>query len=158
MKNLTFFERILQIIELYNIKSVNSFAKDYLNYDSSEKINRLKNDNKNPSFEILCDIANKFEVINMNWLLTGNPPMLRTQIEQDIQDKEKESRPMTTDERIDTLIRQNESLISVANIAMTSNQRNSETIQILMKYLFRLNNDTKINSKSEDNNNIYMGA
>ena len=63
MKNTTIFERILQIIEFYNIKSVNSFAKDYLKYDSSEKINRLKDGTQRPSFEILEDITNKFEDI-----------------------------------------------------------------------------------------------
>ena len=76
-ENSNFFERILQIIEYHNIKSVNSFAKDYLNYDSSEKINRLKDPNKNPSYEILSDISNKFENIDANWLLTGSGEMLR---------------------------------------------------------------------------------
>lgn len=72
-----FFERISQIIDYYGIKSVNSFALDYLKYDSSEKINRLKRSNTNPSYEILCDIANKFEEIDMNWLLLGLGHMLK---------------------------------------------------------------------------------
>ncbi len=76
-KNTNFFERILQIIEFYNIKSVNSFAKNYLQYDSSEKINRLKKENTNPSYEIIIDISNKFEGINIEWLLTGKGPMLK---------------------------------------------------------------------------------
>lgn len=71
-----FFERIMQIIDYYNIKSINSFAKNYLNYDSSEKINRLKRDNTNPSYEILKDISNKFVDLNMNWLITGKGNML----------------------------------------------------------------------------------
>jgi hypothetical protein len=78
MKNTIFFKRILPIIEFHNIKSVNSFAKDYLNYESSEKINRLKDENKKPSFEILDDISNKFESIDMNWLITGKGEMLRS--------------------------------------------------------------------------------
>jgi len=77
MKNTTFFERILKIIDYHNIKSVNSFAKEYLGYESSEKINRLKDTNKKPSFEILDDISNKFENIDMNWLLTGRGDMLK---------------------------------------------------------------------------------
>ena len=72
-----FFERILQIIEYYNIKSVNDFAKTYLGYASSEKINRLKDSSKNPSFEILQDISNKFEEISPDWLLMGKGEMLR---------------------------------------------------------------------------------
>ncbi|ADQ79240.1 hypothetical protein Palpr_1092 [Paludibacter propionicigenes WB4] len=74
-KNTNLFERICQIIDLYDIKSVNSFAIDYLEYNSSEKINRLKKENTNPSYEILCDIANKFESIDMNWLLLGEGNM-----------------------------------------------------------------------------------
>ena len=77
MKNTTFFERILQVIEFYNIKSINSFAKDYLSYESSEKINRLKDEKKKPSFEILDDISNKFEDVDMNWLVSGKGEMLK---------------------------------------------------------------------------------
>lgn len=76
-KNTIFFERILQIIDYYGIKNVNIFAKDYLGYTSSEKINRLKDDSKKPSFEILDDISNKFENIDMNWLITGHGFMLK---------------------------------------------------------------------------------
>lgn len=63
-ENSNFFERILQIIDYYNIKSVNSFAIDYLGYPASEKINRLKKGNSKPSYDIIVDITNKFEDIN----------------------------------------------------------------------------------------------
>ena len=76
-KSSNFFERIIQLINYYGINSVNSFALDYLKYNSSEKINRLKKPNTNPSFDILCDIANKFEEIDMNWLLLGVGNMLK---------------------------------------------------------------------------------
>lgn len=76
-KKTSIFERILQIVEFYNIKSVNSFAKDYLGYDSSEKIARLKDPNKRPSVDILEDISNKFENIDLNWLITGSGSMLK---------------------------------------------------------------------------------
>lgn len=72
-----FFERIKKIIDYYGIKSINSFAKDYLSYKSSEKINRLKGENALPSYEILHDISMKFEEINPDWLLTGRGEMLR---------------------------------------------------------------------------------
>jgi hypothetical protein len=75
-KNNNIFERILQVIEFHNIKSVNIFAIKYLGYSSSEKINRLKNPNNKPSYEILLDISNKFENINMNWLINGTGEML----------------------------------------------------------------------------------
>jgi len=74
-KKTTIFERILQIIEYYNIKSVNSFAKEHLGYDSSEKIARLKDENKRPSVDILEDISNKFVEIDLNWLITGSGSM-----------------------------------------------------------------------------------
>jgi hypothetical protein len=76
-KTSNFFERISQIIDYYEIKSVKSFACDYLGYDSSQKINRLKDKNTNPSYEILNDISNKFDSINPEWLLTGKGEMLR---------------------------------------------------------------------------------
>ena len=77
-KNTSFFERILQIADFYNIKNINIFAREYLGYASSEKINRLKKDNTNPSYDIIVDIANKFEKINPEWLLTGKGEMLRS--------------------------------------------------------------------------------
>lgn len=72
-----FFERISNIMDFYGINSVKSFACDWLGYDSSEKINRLKKIGNNPSFEILNDISNKFDNINVEWLITGNGPMLK---------------------------------------------------------------------------------
>lgn len=72
-----FFERINQIIDYYDIKSVRDFAINYLGYDSSEKINRLKGERTSPSYEILQDITNKFDKIDANWLLTGNGSMTK---------------------------------------------------------------------------------
>lgn len=72
-----FFERILQLLDYYGIKNINTLAKDYLLYDSSEKINRLKDPNKKPSVDILEDFSNTFENLDINWLLTGRGEMLR---------------------------------------------------------------------------------
>lgn len=74
---MSFYKRIEELIKYQGIKNVNVFAKDYLKYDSAEKIYRLKNENKLPSFEILQDISNKFENINIDWLVTGRGEMLR---------------------------------------------------------------------------------
>jgi len=79
-KNSLFFERLLQVIDYYGIKNINSFAKDYLNYSSSEKINRLKKPNNSPSMEIIIDISNKFDLINIEWLLTGKGEMLKNEV------------------------------------------------------------------------------
>lgn len=77
MKNTNFFEKIEEIIAFYKIKNVSDFAINYLGYKSSEKINRLKKEGTSPSFEILSDISNKFEDINVEWLLTGKGKMLK---------------------------------------------------------------------------------
>lgn len=76
IKKSNFFERIEQIIDYYDIKNVNDFAVNYLGYKSSQKINRLKEENTSPSFEILNDISTKFEKINPGWLLTGKGKMI----------------------------------------------------------------------------------
>lgn len=72
-----FYKRLSQLSEYKGFKSVNKFALDGLNYSSSEKLNRLKKENTNPSVEILLDISNKFEEISIDWLLTGKGEMLR---------------------------------------------------------------------------------
>jgi len=83
-KNSNFFERIMQIAEYYGYNSANDFAKNALNYSSSEKINRLKKENNKPSIDILLDISNKFENINLNWLLAGEEPMFKIEQEQGV--------------------------------------------------------------------------
>ncbi len=60
-------------------KSLNSLtlAKE-LGYKSSEKLSRLfREGNAKPSYDIIYDISNKFE-INTDWLIVGRGPMLRT--------------------------------------------------------------------------------
>lgn len=76
-KSTNFFERIEMIISFYGIKNINDFSLNYLGYKSSEKINRLKKEGTSPSFEILSDISNKFEKIDVEWLLTGKGNMLK---------------------------------------------------------------------------------
>ena len=76
-KNNDFFLRILKIIDFKGVSSVNEFSTKYLGYSASQKINRLKNTQNKPSFDIVADIVNKFEDINANWLLTGKGEMLK---------------------------------------------------------------------------------
>ena len=71
-----FFRRILQLSEYKGFKNISDFAKNGLQYASSEKINRLKKENNKPSFEILLDISNKFDDVNLNWLITGRGKLL----------------------------------------------------------------------------------
>lgn len=76
MENTNFFDRIVEIMNYYKIKSVNALAKKHLGYKSSEKISRLRRESANPSLEIITDITNKFEEISLEWLITGSGEML----------------------------------------------------------------------------------
>lgn len=69
--NTNIFERISKIAETKGFRSINDFALNGLGYKSSEKINRLKDPSKKPSYEIVFDISNKFEDVNVRWLVTG---------------------------------------------------------------------------------------
>ncbi len=79
-----FYNRIKSIATYYDYKSVNEFALSGLDYKSSEKLNRLKNDDNYPSVKIILDILNNFKKININWLLTGRESMLVTTFEQNL--------------------------------------------------------------------------
>lgn len=68
----TFFKRLLYIVEFEGFKNLNDFALNGLNYQSSSKLNRLKDESKSPSIEILLDISNKFVNVNLHWLITGD--------------------------------------------------------------------------------------
>ncbi|CVK17006.1 Phage repressor protein C, contains Cro/C1-type HTH and peptisase s24 domains [Apibacter mensalis] len=76
-KNTNFFERITELIHYKRFRSVHDFAINGLGYSSSEKLNRLKKEGTRPSYDILEDIANKFDDINVDWLLTGRESMLK---------------------------------------------------------------------------------
>lgn len=67
----TFFKRLVYVFEKQGFKNLNDFALNGLKYDSSSKLNRLKDDKNKPSIEILLDISNKFENVNLDWLITG---------------------------------------------------------------------------------------
>lgn len=128
---MVFFDRIQKIIDYYGIKNVNSFAKDYLKYDSSEKINRLKGKNALPSYTILHDISIKFEKINPDWLLTGRGEMLQTQgddrpaADQDCQKcKEKERVIQSQQKTIDTQADLIECLQSMRKDCKTPEKKN----------------------------------
>jgi phage repressor protein C with HTH and peptisase S24 domain len=71
MKNTNIFEKILQLSDLYGYKNITDFAKNGLGYKSPQKLLRLKDKSNSPSMEIILDISNKFENIDLNWLLNG---------------------------------------------------------------------------------------
>lgn len=70
-ENSNIFERIMQISDKEGYNSLNDFAKNGLGYKSSEKLNRLKDPKNKPSIDIITDISNKFEDVDLNWLIRG---------------------------------------------------------------------------------------
>lgn len=80
-----FFDRIMQFADYKGFKNPSEFAKKGLGWTSSEKINRLKKENNKPSVDILIEISNKFEDINLGWLLTGKGEMLKTSTQSIVQ-------------------------------------------------------------------------
>lgn len=80
MKNISnIFERIEWICSEYGYKSINDFALNGLGYGASEKINRLKDGKNKPGIDIIVDISNKFEELNIDWLLFGEEPKRKVQ-------------------------------------------------------------------------------
>ncbi len=75
--NSVFYERVSQFSNYKGYNSINDFAKNGLGYNASEKLNRLKDEKNKPSFDIIADISNKFEDIDLNWLVTGRGEMLK---------------------------------------------------------------------------------
>ena len=64
----------------YKQLSYRQFAIE-LGYSSSEKLSRLlRNPENKPSYDIIFDIANKFDELNIDWLITGRGAMLKTEI------------------------------------------------------------------------------
>ena len=80
-----FFDRIMQFADYKGFKNPSEFAKKGLGWTSSEKINRLKKENNKPSVDILIEISNKFDDINLSWLLTGKGEMLKTSTQSIVQ-------------------------------------------------------------------------
>ncbi len=73
---ISFGARLHKFLLVKNL-SISKFA-DRLGYENAEKIYRLFRDDKNkPSFEIIHDISNKFEELNIDWLITGKGTMLK---------------------------------------------------------------------------------
>ncbi len=86
-KNTNIFEKITQISNYYGFTSINSFALNGLGYKSSEKINRLRNPAKKPSFDIIKDISNKFVDVDLNWLVGEDTTTFVETLKRNVQKK-----------------------------------------------------------------------
>lgn len=82
------FERIRKLYEYQGFNSLNDFSLNGLGYSSPQKLNRLKDPKKKPSYDILVDILTKFREVNARWLILGDGPM--------ISNKYEASEPMST--------------------------------------------------------------
>ncbi len=70
-KNTNIFERISDYTENKGFKTLSDLAT-YLGYTNPEKLYRLKrNPEAKPSVDILEDLSNKFEKLNLTWIVTG---------------------------------------------------------------------------------------
>lgn len=70
-KNANFFERLIELADHFGLEGIPALS-DKLGYHSPEKLYRLGRGNKNkPSFDIIMDLTNKFDNLNLNWLLRG---------------------------------------------------------------------------------------
>lgn len=69
------YERLLEFSASKGFKNLNDFS-NYVGFKSPEKLYRLGRNEKNkPSYDILFQIANKFEDLNLNWLIKGTGVM-----------------------------------------------------------------------------------
>lgn len=123
-----FFNRILQLSESKGFKSISGFAKNGLLYASSEKINRLKKETNKPSFEILLDISNKFEDVNLNWLISGRGKMT---IEEDSIYKGLEQNSSYTNSKDSDLIKSKDKIIEL--LEAENNRLKVEIVQLQEK-------------------------
>lgn len=78
-ENSNFFERILRISVFYGYSGIPELAKA-LGYSSPEKLYRLKKENAKPSVDILQDLSNKFEDLDLNWLITGQGDLRKSKV------------------------------------------------------------------------------
>jgi len=183
--------RIKLLIEKLADGNVAEFVR-MTNISSHQVLNRLFNidsrTNKypTPSSNILNNIKIHLKQVNYEWLITGEGEMLNLPKAYDNEKTntketsqiEYNRNPMTNDERIDALIRQNDAL-SETNITLTkalqdaikasqdaikasqdaikmthetisANQRQGETNQEIMKQLLSILEDSKKNSRVGD--------
>jgi hypothetical protein len=76
-----FNKRLLELIK-FSGKSLTAFGKE-LESTTAENIRKLsKNDNANPSIDIVSEISLKYPQVSVEWLLTGKGNMLRGKAQQ----------------------------------------------------------------------------
>lgn len=136
------FDRIKLIADYKEFKNIRNFAINGLNYTSAEKIYRLKDKNKQPSIEILLDISNKFECINLDWLLTGDGNMLKSENKQPIKPFDGNK----IESKVMELLEENRDLHKENKILLTKNNNLEKRIIEFERELSNQKNDGASNS------------
>lgn len=77
MSTTTIHDRFKNLIEALRLNT-NQLAKE-LGYERATKLYNIVNKAGNPSYDILKDLATRFPVINIRWLLTGEGEMFLNQ-------------------------------------------------------------------------------
>jgi phage repressor protein C with HTH and peptisase S24 domain len=96
-KNTNFFERLHLFCESEGIKNMQELSK-LMNYSSAEKLYRLERDpNNNPSYQMIIDLSNKFEYLNMNWIITGEGAMRKNITKSNLVNEQAEVYELKTD-------------------------------------------------------------
>ncbi len=109
--NILVSDRFNQLVNALGM-NVLTFAKE-LGYDRADKFYNISNGKYLPSFEILSDITNKFESVNIKWLINGVGDMfIKDEIEPHI--KKDEISVYGSNKNIDRRLKQQ--LIPIYNI------------------------------------------
>lgn len=110
--------RIKAIIEYLGV-NIQEFANQ-LGYDSQEKIGRLirKNEDEKksyPSYNIIFDISNKFDFIDIDWLITGRGNMIRSTQKKNLSSQVQEPSPTYTASQDNSALIQEIKSLSIEN-------------------------------------------
>ena len=77
------FKRIKIFLTAKGFKNLSDFS-DYVGFKAPEKLYRLRRVPKSrPSFGMLLEMANAFDDLNLNWLITGTGEMLLPETTED---------------------------------------------------------------------------
>lgn len=124
--------RIKAIIEYLGV-NIQDFANQ-LGYDSQEKIGRLirKNDDEKksyPSYNIIFDISNKFDFVDIDWLITGRGNMIRSTQKKNLSSQVQEPSPSYTANQDNSALIQEIKSLSIENYLLKEKIKEMEDKQ-----------------------------
>jgi len=127
------FERIEQLSIFKGFKNISDFSY-YVGFPAPEKLYRLGRSPKNkPSFDMLVQISNKFEDLNLNWLIKGVGAMTIT----DTTESDLPTQTDTTDAVADSITK------LIQTISDTNDSALRENIELLKQELHGISENEK---------------